>query len=53
MTQPVSSPAVHAPAAPAARLTWQGAGALALGLTSAFLFVITGFTFAVTLIWPG
>lgn len=39
--------------APAARLTWQGAMLLAIGLSSAFLLILTGFTVAMTLIWPG
>lgn len=39
--------------APAARLTWQGAMLLAMGLSSAFVLVIAGFTVAMTLIWPG
>lgn len=39
--------------APVARLTWQAATLLAMGLSSAFLLVIAGFTVAMTLIWPG
>lgn len=44
---------VHGVHAPAARLAWQGALLLAMGLSSAFLVVIAGFTVAMTLIWPG
>lgn len=45
--------AVHGHHAPAARLTWQGAMLVAMGLASAFMLVVAGFTVAMTLIWPG
>ncbi|MEI2805063.1 hypothetical protein [Albidovulum sp.] len=48
-----SSAAVHGIHAPAARLTWQAALLVAIGLSSAFLIVIASFAVATTLIWPG
>jgi hypothetical protein len=43
---------VHGIQAPAARLTWQAALLAAMGLSSAFLVVLTGFAVATTLILP-
>lgn len=45
--------AVHGIHAPTARLTWQAALLLAIGLSSAFLVVIAGFAVATTVVWPG
>ncbi len=39
--------------APAARLTWQAALLLAMGLSSAFLVVLAGSALALALIAPG
>ena len=48
-----TSPAVHGIHAPAARLTWQAALLLAIGLSSAFLIVLAGFAVATTLVLTG
>ncbi len=45
--------AVHGVQAPAARLTFSAAMLVAMGLSSAFLVVLAGFTAAMTMIWPG
>lgn len=44
---------IHGVHAPAARLTFSAAMLVAMGLSSAFLIVLAGFTAAMTMIWPG
>lgn len=51
--RPFPLPDARGPAAAAVRAGWQGALLLPLGLSSALLVVLCGFTVAMTLIWPG
>lgn len=51
--RPQKTRTVDGIAAPAPRVTFSGALLLASGLSVFLIVAMTGFTFAMTMIWPG